>query len=78
MVGVSVKAFIKLCHKVCPSHIPLVGIFSPLPPHAEGVVHTESDGAENSGNERKFHFRFAKVGQMREDLQGYVAWRRSS
>jgi hypothetical protein len=32
MVGVGVKAFIKLCHKVCPSNIPLASNFSPLPP----------------------------------------------
>jgi hypothetical protein len=44
----------------------------------EGVGHVESDGAENSGNERKFHLGFAKVGQMREDLQRYAAWCRSS
>jgi hypothetical protein len=40
----------------------------------EGIGHATSDGAENSGNERKFHLQFAKVGHMREDLQGYEAW----
>jgi hypothetical protein len=40
-------------------------------PHVEGVGHAESDGAANSRNERKFHIQYAKVGQMREDMQGY-------
>ena len=37
-------------------------------PHAEGVGHGESDGAENSENERKSYLRYEKVGQIREDL----------
>jgi hypothetical protein len=39
----------------------------------EGIGHAESDGAENYGNERKFKLRYAKVGQIKGDLQGYVA-----
>jgi hypothetical protein len=31
-VGISVKAFIKLCNKLGPSNIPLACIFRPLPP----------------------------------------------
>jgi hypothetical protein len=44
----------------------------------EGVGHAESDGAENYGKEREFQLRYAKVGQIREDMQGYAAWCRSS
>jgi hypothetical protein len=44
----------------------------------EGIGHVKSDGAENSGNQRKFHFRYAKVGKIREDMQGYASWRISS
>ena len=44
----------------------------------EGVGHTESDGAKNYGNERKFQLQYAKVGQIKGDLQGYAAWCRSS
>jgi hypothetical protein len=46
--------------------------------HMEGIGHTKSDGAKNCGNKRKFHLQYAKVGQIREDLQGYANWRRSS
>jgi hypothetical protein len=34
----------------------------------EGIGHAESDGAENSRNERKFHLQYAKVGPIREDM----------
>jgi hypothetical protein len=40
----------------------------------EGVGQDENDGAENYGNERNFHLRFANVGQMREYLHGYASW----
>jgi hypothetical protein len=36
----------------------------------EGVGHTESDGVENSGNERKFHLRYEKVGQIGRIYRG--------
>jgi hypothetical protein len=36
--------------------------------HMEGVGHVESDGAKNYQNERKFHLRPIKVGQIKGDL----------
>jgi hypothetical protein len=43
----------------------------------EGIGHAESDGIENYGNERNFHIQYAKVGYIKGDLQGSVAWCRS-